>query len=283
LETAVTAGGGFPEGGPSSASVGGSARYTDRPTVTYVPLTGNQFVKALMTPLSPESVFFMIQSGWPADGVLMAAAASLNGLKNQETSISGVTPPESDFLRALELLRNLQRSGVVSFRVKQDQSKQQTNILVFRGQNLPEATVADMRELRRILRLDPDATEFTLAFGGNAGSDKEIAIITRSIMHIMSTMAAQVEVPVNDVVQGRATPGLDAGGDAGRTYGLVRVQSSKGKPADASTVVQYRGQWFWIDDRDLRSKRAFAFMLMLFTLADTGSKEPPPLITIPAQ
>lgn len=283
LETAVTAGGSFPEGGPSSASVGGSARYTDRPTITYVPLTGNQFVKALMTPLPPESVFFMIQSGWPADGVLMAAAASLNGLKNQETGITGVTPPEPDFLRTLELLRNLQRSGVVSFRVKQDQSKQHTSILVFRSHNLPEATLAEMRELRRLLRLDPDATEFTLAFGGNAANDKEIAVITRSIMHIMTTMAAQVEVPADDVAQGRATPGLDAGNESARAYGLVRVHSSKGKPGDASVAVQYRGQWFWIDDRDLRSKRAFAFMLMLFTLADTGSKEPPPLITIPAQ
>src|SRR5215218_3949085 len=87
LETAVTAAGSFPETnafGGNAATVGGSARFTDRPTITYTPLTGNRFIRGLMTPLKPEAVFFTIQSGWPADGVLMAAASSINGLKNQE-------------------------------------------------------------------------------------------------------------------------------------------------------------------------------------------------------
>jgi hypothetical protein len=48
-------------------------------------------------------------------------------------------------------------------------------------------------------------------------------------------------------------------------------------------AVPYRAKWFWIADRDLRTKRAFAFMLMLLALADTGEKESLPLITIPAQ
>ncbi|NJM55128.1 MAG: hypothetical protein HC841_03690 [Verrucomicrobiae bacterium] len=86
LETALTAGASFPESsalGGNTATVGGSARFTDRPTITYMPLTGNAFVKSLMTPLPPESVFFTIQSGWPADAILLATAASINGLKTR--------------------------------------------------------------------------------------------------------------------------------------------------------------------------------------------------------
>jgi len=285
FETALSAGASFPEAttfGGNTATVGGAMRYTDRPTITYTPLTGNQFVKALMTPLPPEAVFFTIQSGWPADDVLLATAASINGLKNQEVGIGEVTPPDPQFLRVLQLLRNLQRSGSVSLRVKQKEDHK-TSILTFRSQNLSEQTSADGRELRQMLGLSHEATEFNLVFGGTAANDTEIAVITRSILHIMTTMATQVEVPAQDVSETRASAGAQSGEGGEQTVHPVRIQSSTGKPDDAFVAVQYRNQWFWIDDRDLKSKRAFAFMLFLFTLSDTGQKENLPLITIPTQ
>jgi hypothetical protein len=82
---------------------------------------------------------------------------------------------------------------------------------------------------------------------------------------------------------GRATPGYDTGAKSFGTNRLVRIRSSKDKPADAYVAVRYRETWFWIDDHDLRTKRAFAFMMMLFTLSESGEKENMPLITIPAQ
>jgi len=283
LETGVSLGGQVADPRANSLALGASGRFTDRPTITYTPLTGNKFVKALMTPLPTESVFSTIQSGWPADGVLLAAVVSINGLKNQEISIAGVTLSSPGFVRALELLRSIQLSGAVSLRVQQDAQKQQTTLLTLRSQGISEAALADIRELRQLLRLDPEATELTLVFGATASHDKELAVITRSILHIMSTMAAQAEVPADDVAQGRATPGLESGGDAPEPQRLMRIRSSNSTPSEASTAVQYRDHWFWIDDRDLKSKRAFAFMLMLFTLAETGEKESLPLITIPAQ
>ncbi len=267
----------------NSLLLGGSVKFTDRPTITYTPLTGNKFIKGLMTPLPPESVFFTIQSGWPADGVLFAAAAGINGLKNQETSLGGVTPPDPDFLRVLTLLRKIQLSGAVGLRVVQDDPKRATTLLTFRNQDISPETLNDSHELRRLLRLDPNAGEFKLVFGATAANDREVAVLTRSILHIMQTMASQVEVPAEDLAQTRASPGWESAQDKPGAMRLVNIRCSTARPADAFAAVNYRGHWFWIDDRDLRTKRAFAFTMLLFTLSETGERESLPLITIPAQ
>jgi hypothetical protein len=99
----------------------------------------------------------------------------------------------------------------------------------------------------------------------------------------MQTMASQVEAPPADLKDGRVTPGWESMAASGEGARLIRIYSADSKPTDAFVSVQYRGHWFWIDDRDLRTKRAFAFMMMLFTLADTGEREHLPLVTIPAQ
>ena len=285
LETGVSAEGGWAELGSGDRFVGagGRAVFTDRPTITYTPLTGNRFVKSLMTPLVPESVFFVIESGWPADAVLFATLRSINGLKNQESTIDGTTPPEPEFLRVLSLMRSIQRSGGVAFRIQRDAKNQQTTLLSFRRNDITPQAAADSAELRRLLRLDADASDFKLVFGAVSSGGQEIAVLTRSVLHLMQTMAAQVEVPAEDLAEQRTPPGWEAVADSPGNVRMITIRCSASAPADAFTAVQYRGHWFWVDDRDLKSKRSFAFMMMLFTLADTSEKEPLPLITIPAQ
>ena len=287
LETGGNLGGQISSAGAvqgNSLSIGGAAKFTDRPTVTYTPLTGNKFVKALMTPLPPESVFYTIQSGWPADAILFSAVGRMNGLKNQDATIAGLSKADPRFLRALELFRQIQLSGAVGMRVEQDAQKHQTTLVTIRSETISDETRALGQELRQLLGLSAEATEFKLVFGSMAANDRELSMQTRSLLHILTLMAAQVDVPPEDVNQGRATPGFREASEQGEpAVGLARIQSSKQKPADAYVSVPYRDHWFWIDDRDLKSKRTFAFMMMLFTLTDSGEKEPMPLITIPAQ
>jgi hypothetical protein len=287
LETSGSVGGQLSSSGAiqgDTMSLGGSARYTDRPTITYTPLTGDKFVRALMTPLAPEAVFSTVEAGWPAEAILFATVSRLNGLKNQEASIAGFSDAEPRFLRALQLMGRIQAAGAVSLRVEQDSQRHQTTVLAIQSKDVPEQTLADSRELRQLLGLSPDATEFRLVAGSLAANDRELALRTRSILHILGLMAAQVEVPAEDVNRGRATPGVvDAIAQEPPPVRLARIRSSKVRPKNAYVVVEYRDHWFWIDDEDLKSKRAFAFIMMLFTLTDSGEKQGLPVLTIPTQ
>jgi hypothetical protein len=148
---------------------------------------------------------------------------------------------------------------------------------------MPPAVLQDVHELRRLLRLDPEAEEFKLVFGSAAADNKEVAVLTRSVMHVMQAMASHVDVPAKDLADGRAVPGWESASPSEGTLPLIQIRSSSGAPEDAFVSICYRDHWFWIDDRDLRSKRVFAFIMMLFTLADTSERDPLPLITIPAQ
>lgn len=120
-------------------SVGGAARYIDRPTITYSPLMGEKFARSLMTPIPPAAILSLIQANYPVDLVLRLCVHSVNGIRN-----------------------------------------------------------------------------------------------------------------------------------------------SRAKEADAFVAVPYHGYWFWIDDRDLPSKRMFSFIMFIFTLVETGGKEGAPIVTIPA-
>ena len=179
------------------------------------------------------------------------------------------------FLRLLELLRKIQHSAGVAVRIQQDPNKQQTTILTFRTKNIEPETVEDIAEVRRLLRLDPEAQEFKMVFASTPANDREVAVLTRSLIQIMGMIAAHVEVPTEDIAQGRATPGLGAAA-------TLKIGCARRRPADSFAAVSYRDHWFWIDDRDLPSKGMFSFLMFLFTLTESGGGQVSPVLTVPA-
>jgi hypothetical protein len=282
LETAVTMGGQVSSGNAvqgNSANIGGAGRYTDRPTITYVPLTGNKFILNLIMPIPPDSIFFAIQSGWPADMLLMQAVATINGLKNSETNLEARQDADPRFTRVVELLRLIQRTGSVGLRLRKGDAEETSTVISLRAPDTSPETLDNIRELRSLLGLSQDASDFTLVFGDVAAHDREIAVRTRALMHVLTSFAQRVEVPAEHLRESRATPGLSTDNPA--PAGTFSIRSSPTEPEDVFVKVSYRDHWFWIDDRDLRSKRAFSLILLLFTLTDPGAESKLPLLTIP--
>jgi len=267
-------------GGGNSLTLGAQAKWTDRPTITYTPLTGAQFNRNMMTPIPPSAVLFTIEAGWRADLVLRLAVSSINGV--------GANGPDAErFDRVVFLIRALQLAQALGIRVQPGQPPQpaqppqneQTVVLFFRARALTEEQEAMLKELQEILQLDPNREEFTVTFGSAQRNPGEFALATRSVLQILLALGTYVEVPDTDLREGRVPPGVTLDRVE---LGQLRVQYSREKPVDALVSVAHRGGWFFIDDRDLVSKGTFALVMLLSTLAETGAREALPLVTIPA-
>ncbi len=269
--------------GPFTAVGGANAAgtYTDRPTVIYSPLTGVDFLKRLMTPIPPSSVLFMLQSGYSADRIMPIMLDSINGLNNESNRLNRAADPK--FTRLVELMREGQLAGAVQIRIERPKDGTESSVLIF-GPSKDPQLAARGRELKSILGIKSDLRELKVNYGGYSGKDNEIDMMTRSMLQIMLEFAAIVQVPVSDVAQGKAAPGMAGAQTPGAPVGPpFRVLVADTPPENPYVAVQYDKRWFWIADTDIQSKYTFGIIMLLFSIADTGIKGSPPVVTIPTQ
>jgi hypothetical protein len=101
------------------------------------------------------------------------------------------------------------------------------------------------------------------------------------MQEILVELAAGVQVPPEDVAEGRATR-VSAISENPETSPLIRIHSGVERPVDTYTAVFYRDRWFWIDDSDLLSKRVFMFLMIFYALSETRAVPQTPIVTISA-
>jgi hypothetical protein len=253
--------------------------YQDRPTISYQPQTGAQFIRNLTTPINPGSVLYLLQSGYPADLVFDLTVDTINGIKNRSVSGGQLRPADPEFTFVVQTLRKAQIAGHVGIRVVLDKEKKESVAFFIRDKDIDPELARELAQVRKNLRLDPDQSEFRVVFGAISTGPNEIAILSRSIIRILSELATFVEVPAEHLASGIAP---DIGAVEGPESPLLRVQSGSKKPCDPFVAVCYERRWFWIEKSDSRSKRTLGYILILLALSDTGAKENLPVITIQA-
>jgi len=266
-----------------SQSFGAKGRYANRPTITYQPLMGEKFTRSLMTPIPIGALLSLVQAGWRADVVYRLAAQSVNGIYNRAGGKLQTHPADPNFYRLTTSLLKIQQSLAVGIRIQEAPDKKQATVMYFRNKDIDPDTEAEISSVKKLLGLDPKQREFKVVYGSLPADEQEVAILSRSMLEILLELGSYIEVPETHVAQQRTTPNLAQDADvAAGIEPLLRVQSDKKKPGDAYVAVDYRDHWFWIDDRDLKSKRMFSFLMFLFYLAETGTPENAPVLTIPA-
>ena len=266
-----------------AGSAAAAATYIDRPTVIYAPLTGNDFIKKLMTPIPPAAVLFLLQSGYSATLVMQIAVNSVNGVANKSRRAGMTRPGDPEFTRLAQLLYELQLANALQIRIERSKDNAETAVIGFPPINVGPDVVAKTAEMRRILRLTGPSRTYQVRYGGWSGKADEIAIVTRSMLQVMLELGILAQVPETDIAGGKATPGTGSIPSlTAERAPLLNISSGAAPPPEAYVSIQYKGRWFWIGDDDIRSKSIFTSVMLLFSISDVGVRSAPPVVTVPA-
>ncbi|MGR8941070.1 MAG: hypothetical protein ACU83V_04710 [Gammaproteobacteria bacterium] len=282
LQGAVTVGGSL---NSTSAfgdivNLGSAATYTDRPTITYMPLTGAHFLQVMMTPIPPPNLFRLIEQGWPVDMLLQVGAQSINGISNRKGGARG-SEMDPDFAALLAALQRLQVSGAIGLRVETTpETKQEGTVMVMSRKDLPPEVEADRILVRKLLGLRSGLHEFKVVYGSVPEKDDVVAVQTRSGFQILNLLGSTVDVPPEHIAERRTYPPFSEPEGVQLLSPLIRVHADNSLPADAFAAVKYRDYWYWIDDHDYRSKAVFSFLMIIMTLAEKGEQVQLPVVTI---
>jgi hypothetical protein len=263
--------------------IGGNAGiegyYANRPTITYIPLSGEKLAKNLIFPIPVLPILSLIQSGYQADVVFRAFIQSINGLENR---YAGRRPADAEFYGLIKKLRHIQDAGAIGLRYGKV-NEAEILMIVFRDKNDPEIE-AEITEVKKMLGLDLQSGEFRVTYGTFQTSDKEITILSRSMLQILNEFAYNIEISTQELSENRVILGYkDEVVDGVTIPPLIKIRCSPQRPDDAFVAVPYQKQWFWIDNKDLFSKQLFSFLMFCFALEETNLKENTPIMTVPVR
>jgi hypothetical protein len=270
--------------GGNTYGVLGRFAYEEKPTVTYTPLRGEEFVKRVLSRVSLETVLLLDASGWSTERVLRMCMEKINGLDNAAQA-SGPTPKQAPDVRAFHeavgLLAKLERQGQVAL-VRKIGGEKEMFVAVFTESGRQSSAFARFTAL---LGLDPQLSEYDLTLHQLADSKRSVNFQTRSFSGVMYFLSHAVEVPADDIEAGivALTKAADGGVfDWGEvTNGLLRIRASKLRPRNSAIAVDYRGSWFYIEDTDIDSKSTFVLLGQLFALQSKGNSGAAPILTLP--
>ncbi|MDE1181714.1 hypothetical protein [Paraburkholderia sp.] len=266
---------------PNYALATGSVSYSNHPTFTFTPTTGDAYASAYIRPLAPTLVLPLAEGGIPIDLLLRISAQSIGGLQNG-TALGGENAAGAPgFFELLQVLRRLQMAGELNVNSRND--KDASRVFLVMGattSGLSPQTTADLRRARELLHLSPNTRSYEVVYGPSAEAGDRIPMVTRSVLGILTDLGAQVQVPKDRIADGSTMPTVGLIG--GETRPTIIVRSGTKPPPNAYVAIAYNDATYWVDRNDFDSKYAFTVVQNLMALAEADTNSKAPIVTIPA-
>ena len=277
----------FDAGGSDADNIGigGNAQYTEKPTITYLPLKGGDFIKKVLSPVDTDMLMLLSRSGWRMDRILNLTVNNINGIDNAHTA-SGPTPALApsfkkfdEFLAAMTTIEraNLQFGYILN------ENKDRQLALYFKKESLQNP---DIQNLIKLMNLDGKSNIYPIYSELETEENQsEIQIDFRSLAGIQFFLSHGIIVPEEHLEEGLVQITKNPDGTdfnwSEITGELITIYSSKNEPIQGSAKVFYRDYWFYIKDSDITSKYTFMLLNQIESLQSGEIKESGPTLTLP--
>ena len=259
----------------------GSVVYEENPTISYIPVVGEKYLRQLTTPIPLDMLTQFTRSTTAPGDFLVALVNEVNGIYNPDFNFTDRDddPRFSEFTR---LITELSRDHRLQWVERQGHENQFSMVI---DRSAPEHA-SQVATLLRLLNLPPAIQQpgnllvlpISLALGG--GEDGGVGFSTRSVWDMVEILSARIEVPPADERDGVVVPAPPPG----RMGKDLNIQFSADKPETAYVAVEYRDGWFYIDERDMKTKQYFKLLGSLWSMVMSnaaGQGAAAPVLTVP--
>jgi hypothetical protein len=268
-------------------------RFSERPTITYLPIEGQEFSAHLLSDVPVDLIFAAAQAGWSIDVFMRIGIQRLGAAENMsfgENPALGYSDPETQsqhdfeklkrFERLIRLIFILSDSEVIEVQLVEEDGKDERFLLI--TEEVPEDLRPMLDELRQLIGI-ANHNRFRITDRVTNIKDDEISIQTRSVMAMMEFMARGVEVPPAHLKEGRVIDYGLQNSEGQVAEGLIpfRMHSSKDRPENAFASVRFQNYWYYIDNADITSKRALGLIIVLFRLQAPTPAGAAPILSLP--
>ncbi|WP_340112118.1 hypothetical protein [Maribellus mangrovi] len=260
--------------GAASVTPDISGGWSDKPTITYSPMSGKAFSETMLNSIPPALVFYFIQSGWSASRMLNLTTTHINGVRNSVYTGNYQVAADEDFSKVLQLLEYMQGNSVLAMEIAGEGDAKNVNI--FLPTEFSDDTIkATVNKFKQLLKLSPELNRFPIKYGPFQRDAEEIYLQTHSLLEIFLILSNNIEVPPEHIKAGKTY-------ESSNKENLVKIKilSSKEKPENAYVAINNRGYWFYIDDSDWDSKITFGIIQVLLNLSKDSDPSKGPLISI---
>ena len=271
--------------GKNNIGIRGNTEYIEKPTISYSPLSGADFVKNVLTPIDHQVILLLARSGWSLERILRLTINKINHIDNASEA-SGPTPTNSPdyitFNKIAKNFRQLQKTSKITLGYQLDGNPGDLALLIKKDHINDTDVETFLTELNinvknNIIPITPNYFDVS--------SNDNIQIESRSLAGILFFLSHGVTIPADDIKEGRVTVTKNQNGEdfdwQDVLNDLFTVHTSKKPPEQATIAVEYRGNWFYIKDNDMQSKYTLMLLNQIAALQSGQIEKSGPILTLP--